>query len=387
MLLVLVSAGVLVIPLLPMLLALVRALGELYRWLARWLLGLRFDRAARPKRQRGFLGLLVYHIGDPVAWRTVGYLAIRFPLGLTQCVLGFVWWGYSILLVAYPLLWQIEPRHAVDARGGHHAYGMQLGNYYLDTWPRALGVTLFGLLTLLAWPWVQRAPLALDRWLMPRLLGPSDTSLRLAQLTETREHAVNEAAATLRRIERDLHDGAQARMIALGMRLGRAEARLDRGDTELALALLRESRQEAKEIVQELREFVRGIHPPALDAGLEPALTTLAARSALPATVRVELPQRPPASVETMLYFATAELLTNAAKHSEAGSVAVAVLGIGPELRLVVSDDGRGGATLYGGGSGLRGLAERVRTLDGELRLDSPLGGPTTVSIHLSNPT
>ncbi len=169
------------------------------------------------------------------------------------------------------------------------------------------------------------------------------------------------------------------------MRLGRAETRLGKGDTELALELVRASREETKEIVQELRELVRSIHPPALDAGLEPALTTLAARSALPTTVRVELDRRPAASVETMLYFATAELLTNAAKHSGAGAVAVTLLGAGEGLRLLVTDDGRGGAVLSGAGSGLRGLAERVRTVDGQMSVDSPPGGPTTVQIEMGS--
>ena len=199
---------------------------------------------------------------------------------------------YGVLFTVYPAEWRIE-----DAVAHHHGeIGLRIDGFSADTWPRALVVTLVGLLLLIAWPWVQRAPLALDRWLMPQLLGPSETSLRLAQLTETREHAVNEAAATLRRIERDLHDGAQARLIALGMRLGRAETRLGRGDPDAALALVLESREEAREIVQELRELVRGIHPPALDSGLEPALATLAARSPLPTTVRVELDRRPPAA-------------------------------------------------------------------------------------------
>ena len=381
----LLSSGVLLLPLLPVILSLVRAFGWMYRGLARGLLRLDIAEPARQPRRPGLLGLLVFHLADPAAWRTVGYLAVRFPLGVLQFLLGFGWWAYSLLFVAYPLLWQVEPGTVTDVHGVRHRSDLQLGGFLFDSWPRAFLVTLFGLLALLAWPWVQRAPLAFDRWLMTRLLGPSETSLRLIQLTETREHAVNEAAATLRRIERDLHDGAQARMIALGMRLGRAEARLGKGDTEQALALLRESREEAKGIVQELRELVHGIHPPALDAGLEPALTTLAARSALPTTVRVELPERPAASVETVLYFATAELLANAAKHSGAGQVAVTVLAVGGDLRLLVTDDGRGGAVLDSGGSGLRGLAERVRTLDGELGVDSPPGGPTTVSIRLNN--
>ena len=222
-----------------------------------------------------------------------------------------------------------------------------------------------------------------DRWLLPRLLGPSDSSLRIRELEETRANAINEAALTLRRIERDLHDGVQAGLVALGIQLGRAESRLEAGRYEQAAELVRTSRQGAKDLIGELRELVRGIHPPALDSGLEPALTTLAARSPIPTTVRVQLPERPPASVETMLYFSAAELLANAGKHSQASSVALTVLADGERARLIATDDGNGGARLDGEGSGLRGLAERVRTLDGRLDVDSPPGGPTTITIKV----
>ena len=143
------------------------------------------------------------------------------------------------------------------------------------------------------------------------------------------------------------------------------------------------SRQDAREIIGELRELVRGIHPPALDSGLEPALRTLAARAPIPTAVRVELPSRPPASVETMLYFSAAELLTNAGKHSAASTIALTLLSDGERVRLIATDDGKGGARLDGEGSGLRGLAERVRTVDGHLDVDSPPGGPTTVTIEV----
>ena len=371
----LLSAGIVLFPLLPLFLTQIRGLAKLQRGLALGLLRLRVDEPPRRPRGPGVLGFLTHHLADPSTWRAVGYCTLRFPLGLGEFLLGFAWWGYGLSLLLRPVLAPLQA--ALSVRPGPVTDGRSVGGWF--------AVSAVGLLMLLAWPWVQRGPVLADRWLMARLLGPSATSLRLAQLTETREHAVNEAAATLRRIERDLHDGAQARLIALGMRLGRAETRLGKGDTELALELVRASREETKEIVQELRELVRSIHPPALDAGLEPALTTLAARSALPTTVRVELDRRPAASVETMLYFATAELLTNAAKHSGAGAVAVTLLGAGEGLRLLVTDDGRGGAVLSGAGSGLRGLAERVRTVDGQMSVDSPPGGPTTVQIEMGS--
>ncbi|MFB7668853.1 sensor histidine kinase [Kitasatospora sp. NPDC056138] len=377
------SAGLLVAPLLALLLNLDRHFGGLHRRLARRLLQLEIATPPRAPRSPGFSGFLGHHLGDPVSWRSVAYLALRVPLGPVQFALGFLWWAYGVLFLCYPVLWQLEPIHETDSHGVAHSFGFELNGFYFDTWPRALLVSAVGVLVLLIAPWLARGPLALDRVLLPRLLGPSRTSLRLAQLVETREHAINEAAAALRRIERDLHDGAQARLVALGMRLGRAESRLARGDAAKAQELLKESRQETKEIIRELRELVHGIHPPALDSGLGPALGTLAARSAIPATVRVETSERPPAPVETMLYFAAAELLANAGKYSGAERITVSVLGHGDGLRLLVADDGRGGARLDGAGSGLRGLAERVRTADGVLTVDSPSGGPTTVTIDL----
>lgn len=381
--LIVLSTAVILVPLLPLFLALVRSLGTLHRVLARALLRLDVARPPRPPRARGVVGFLVHTLADPVAWRALGYLAIRVPLSLVEFAFGVVPRLYALFFLAYPLLWRTEPRHPTDADGVHHTSALQLGSFYFDTWPRALLVVLTGAILLLAAPWITRAALYPDRWLLPRLLGPTDSSLRIRELEETRANAINEAALTLRRIERDLHDGVQAGLVALGIQLGRAESRLDAQQYTQAADLVRTSRQNAKALIGELRELVRGIHPPALDSGLEPALTTLAARSPIPTTVRVELPERPPASVETLLYFSAAELLTNAGKHSAASSIALTVLSDGEHARLIATDDGRGGARLDGEGSGLRGLAERVRTVDGHLDVSSPPGGPTTITIEV----
>jgi len=383
LLIVVLSTGVIIIPLLPLVLTFDRGLAGMHRWLARGLLKLDVAKPQRPHRGPGLLGFLVYHLADPVVWRAIGYLVIRGPLGLVQFALGFGPWMYSLLFMAYPLIWSFDPGHPTDSRGVRHTSALQFGEFYFDTWPRALLVVAFGVLLFFATPWITHGVLYIDRWLLPKLLGPSDSSLRIRELEETRANAINEAALTLRRIERDLHDGVQARLVALGIQLGRAESRLKAQEIDRATELVRTSRQDAKEIIGELRELVRGIHPPALDSGLEPALTTLAARSAIPATVRVELPARPPASVETMLYFSAAELLTNAGKHSEAATIALTVLSDGERTWLIATDDGKGGARLDGDGSGLRGLAERVRTVDGHLDVDSPPGGPTTITIEL----
>lgn len=351
------SAGLPAPVVLPPMLAFGRATGAAYRELARSLLGVHVPEPARAPRRPGVLGFIVYHYAEPIGWRAIAHLWVKLLLGF-ELVVGV---GFRALLPLVVL--------SLLVSGGH-----------LNVLPiLAVALVLF-----LAAPKLTELVLLLDLGLIRRLLGPTEDSLRIRELEQTRTHAINEASATLRRLERDLHDGAQARLVALGIRLGRAERQLERGRTEAGLELLRESRAETREIIQELRDLVRGIHPPALDAGLEPALATLASLTPIPTVVRVALPRRLTSAAETMLYFAAAELLANAGKHSGASAVAISVLGDGQGgVRLTVTDDGRGGAEARGPGSGLRGLAERVRGLDGRLSVTSPTGGPTTVLVEL----
>jgi signal transduction histidine kinase len=204
---------------------------------------------------------------------------------------------------------------------------------------------------------------------------------RLAELRESREAAVNVQESELRRIERDLHDGAQARLVALGMSIGMAEEKL-RTDPEAARLLLAEARSDARDALEELRDLARGIRPPILtDRGLGAAIEALGARSPVPVTVSVDVSERPPDAVETAAYFVVAEALANAIKHASATRIDVTVTHSDGKLAAVVRDDGEGGADLDG--SGLTGLEQRVRALDGELRVDSPAGGPTTVRAEL----
>jgi signal transduction histidine kinase len=200
---------------------------------------------------------------------------------------------------------------------------------------------------------------------------------------------VDDAAARLRRIEQDLHDGAQAQMVAVVMKLGLARdhlstpaARMQGADLERALELVDAAHSGAMEAINELRDLARGIHPPALDEGLDAALAGLAARSELPVDLVVELPERPSPAIETIAYFCAAELLTNAAKHSGAQNARLEALHHPGVVAITVSDDGTGGARLESGG-GLAGLAERVETVDGRLRIESPAGGPTVVTVEL----
>jgi signal transduction histidine kinase len=216
-------------------------------------------------------------------------------------------------------------------------------------------------------------------------LSPSRTDAleeRIDTLRETQARSVDIAIADRRQIERDLHDGAQQRLLALGMELGMA---LEKFDTDPAAArdLLGGAHQELQRAVAELRNLARGIHPAVLtDRGLDAALSALAARSPLPVRLDVALPQRPPASVEATAYFIVAEALTNAARYARASTVDVRVRLAGDTLRIEVADDGVGGAEERPGG-GLAGLADRASSVEGSLRVSSPAGGPTVVAAEL----
>jgi signal transduction histidine kinase len=212
---------------------------------------------------------------------------------------------------------------------------------------------------------------------------------RVRELEQSRARIVDDSAAKLRRIERDLHDGAQAQMLAVAMKLGLARDKLTRmtggagrPDVERVLELVTDAHVAAKEAITELRDLARGIHPPVLDQGLGQALASLAARGDVPVELTVDMPERPSAAIETIAYFCAAELLANVVKHSGAGHATLAVASANGALRLRVCDDGSGGARIEDRG-GLAGLAERVATVDGSLQVSSPPGGPTVVAVEL----
>jgi signal transduction histidine kinase len=238
--------------------------------------------------------------------------------------------------------------------------------------------------------WLAVLPLAgaaLIFWTVYRL--QQDSVLRVRELEQSRTHLVDDSAARLRQIERDLHDGAQAQMVAVTMKLGLAMKKLGgmtdgTGQTDLdrVLDLVAAAHRGAKEAITELRDLAHGIHPPVLDQGLGMALSTLTARSDLHVELVVDLPERPSAAIETIAYFCAAELLTNVTKHSGARYATLEAVHLPGLLRVRVSDDGCGGARVEAGG-GLAGLAERIKTVDGRLQLGSPPGGPTVVTVEL----
>jgi signal transduction histidine kinase len=268
---------------------------------------------------------------DPVGWRTLLYDAIRLPWGiLTFCTV------LTSLFVLWPVL-----------------------------------------------PYLARGLANVDRFLVRGLLSPSDElERRIAELESDRGVVVDTAAADLRRIERDLHDGAQARLVNLAMGLGLAKEKLLE-DPDTAAAMVEEAHGEVKLALQELRDLARGIHPAVLtDRGLDAALSSVATRCTVPVKVSVDLPDRPAPAIEGIAYFTVSELLQNISKHSQARTASVDVWRTEDRLLIQVRDDGRGGARLEGG-TGMRGLADRLGAVDGLFVLDSPPGGPTVVTAEL----
>ncbi|MFE7133426.1 sensor histidine kinase [Streptomyces sp. NPDC057638] len=311
-----------------------RLLGQAERARARALLGVRIEEPSplwKARRRQGFMGWMLLHLKDPVAWRTVLYATIRLPWGILT---------FTVMACGLFVLWPVLP--------------------YVARWLATV-----------------------DRLMAVTLLAPSDElERRIAELESDRGVVVDTAAADLRRIERDLHDGAQARLVALAMGLGLAKEKLLE-DPDAAAAMVDEAHGEIKLALQELRDLARGIHPAVLtDRGLDAALSSIASRCTAPVKVQVELTERPAEAIEGIAYFTVSELLQNVSKHARARSVSVDVWRVERRLLIQVTDDGRGGARLDGG-TGMAGLAERLGAVDGLFVLDSPEGAGTRVTVEI----
>ncbi|MGY1500283.1 sensor histidine kinase [Streptomyces sp. QTS52] len=319
-----------------------RLLGRFERARARALLGVRVDEpsplplsggpGARGE-QLGFFGRLMLALKDPVGWRTILYDFIRLPWGILT---------FTVVLASLFVLWPVLP-------------------------------------------FLARGLTNVDRMMVRGLLSPSDElERRIAELESDRGVVIDTAAADLRRIERDLHDGAQARLVNLAMGLGLAKEKLLEGQAdEQVAAMVDEAHGEVKLALQELRDLARGIHPAVLtDRGLDAALSSVASRCTVPVKVSADLPARPAAAIEGIAYFTVSELLQNISKHSGARNASVDVWRTDERLLIQVWDDGCGGARLDGG-TGMAGLADRLGAVDGLFVIDSPEGGPTTVTAEL----
>jgi signal transduction histidine kinase len=330
-------------------------------------------------------------LGDGPGWRAMAYLMLKLPAGLAECYAVGVFWVAGLVNLTYPFWWLSFRNHSPGARLNpvpvitpFNWFGQ--GHFRVATFPGTFAVFAAGAGMLLAAPWVTRGVLAADRWFIRGLLGPGRTALRLHDLEQTRALAVEDAAARLRRLERDLHDGAQIRLATMAMNLGIARKKLGEAgevpDLGAARELVGAAHRNAKDALVELRELARGIHPPVLDNGLADALASLAATSVIPAELAVSVPVRPTPAIETIAYFCAAELLANAAKHSQANTVKIDITERAGLLALRITDDGLGGAD-PSRGSGLSGLAQRVAVVDGRLDIASPPGGPTRISVEL----
>ncbi|WP_051712694.1 sensor histidine kinase [Spirillospora albida] len=299
--------------------------------------------------------------------QALAYLVLRVPAGL----LG----GVILVLVAYGLV-----------TGVRLAVGWWITGDHLDGIAPTWWIVLYtaAAATVLLFLAVQglAGVVALERRVARRALGPSpleEYERRIAQLSVTRAQVVDAVDDERRRIERDLHDGVQQRLVALGMLIGRARRA---GDPARAADLLRQAHEESRRALEDLREVSWRVYPAALDGeGLRAALDTVAERSPLPVTIDHDLPGRPPHAVETAAYFVVCEAVTNAAKHSGARHVRVRVAGYGRMVGVRIEDDGNGGADPAGGG--LAGLARRVAALDGTFSVTSPPGGPTVITAEL----
>jgi signal transduction histidine kinase len=369
------------LPLLPGLLLAGRGLADKTRWLAGAWCGVPIDRpylpapwpdGSRPGLWRRYGWLL----NDRATWRDLLWWALDCSVGwvLTLAPAGLILWG--LFGVIMPAVW-----HPIVRAGGNNWYAFIHVTSTLTAW---LSVPL-GLVFMLAGLWAgPRLLLAYGRfarWLLAPAAG-AQLARRVRQLAETRSAAVQTGAAEIRRIERDLHDGAQARLVAMGMTLDAADQLLDENPAA-ARALLAEARDSSVKALSELRDLVRGIHPPVLaDRGLADAVRALALDNPLQVSVTAELPGRPEPPVESAAYFAVSELLTNVTKHAGAHRVWIGLRYDRGLLRVEVGDDGRGGAD-PSRGSGLAGIERRLSTFDGVLSITSPPGGPTVATVEV----
>jgi signal transduction histidine kinase len=354
-----------------------RAIGHLERSRASALLGVEIADPVRPLAPGSWWAHWKARFRDGARWRELAHGLLLLPLGLLGLVAVVVVWGGSAALATLPLYAGALPGGTAkfwlfDLAPGAGAFGLAL-------------VGVAGLVVVAPWVtvWLARLDAAEARW----LLGPRERARleqRVTELETSREAAVDSAEAERRRIERDLHDGAQQRLVALAVTLGEARQQLDADpDSDAGRELVARSHDEAKAALQEIRDLVRGIHPVILeDRGLDAALSAVVARSPVPVQVDVTLAERLPATVESAAYFVVSEALVNVARHAQAHRAWVTVAKVSDRLLVEVRDDGRGGAD-EARGTGIAGLRSRVASLGGWMHVTSPPGGPTTLIVEL----
>jgi signal transduction histidine kinase len=342
------------------------------RWRVKAFFGDAIADPYRPLPEGSLWAKFKTRIGDAATWKDLAYLILLFPIGVAEFVITVVLLAMTFSSLAMPAYyWVLD-----DDDGPGRT---------IDTMPEALAVCFLGvilfLLTTVVLIGMGRAHVALARGLLGRN-REQELEERVSTLTESRSRVIDAVAEERRRIERDLHDGAQQRLVALAMDLGMAKQKLD-VDPAAARALVDEAHDQAKRALSEMRDLVRGIHPAVLtDRGLDAAISALAGRSPVPVSVEVDLPRRLPEAIETNAYFVVAEALSNIAKHSRAMRARVIVRCEDGTLVIEVADDGVGGVNPRKG-TDLSGLRDRMQALDGKLLISSPVGGPTWIRAEL----
>lgn len=364
------------IPLLLVFVPCVRWYANCHRVLYGSLIGTEIPKPYKKPPMRGLLMWLRTTLTDPATWRDIVWLLVNAVIGFTLTLLSAVLFLASIFYLIYPFLVWVTP---------DGVFTQPFGGLFTVNVATSFLMIPFGLFAFLIWLGAGERLLKAAAYVGKSLLGPTESAklaIRVRELSDSRAETVDTQAAELRRIERDLHDGAQARLAALSMSLGMAEEMVAR-DPAQAAALLTEARESAGTALSELRDLVRGIHPPVLaDRGLEGAVKALALSLPFKVDVTIDLPGRPPAPVESAAYFAVAEALANTLKHAAATTAWVQLTHENERLHLLVGDDGVGGATVRPGG-GLYGIERRLAAFDGTLTVASPTGGPTTVIMEL----
>lgn len=353
-----------------------RAVCNAERWLFRRGFWVNIDSPYRPF-PRGYVGRQLLELSrDKTVWRDFAWQAVNMTLGVLVTVAYLILLGGGLVALLQPILYLCWPQTF------NNFYGYLTFQTHAQAWAFAISIAT-GHFVL----WWTCGNLIVNSYaklaaIMLRSSRSASLEQRVEELTTSRADTVDSSAAELRRIERNLHDGAQARIVAIGMSLGMAEQLLYT-DRDAAGTLLAEARTNAAAALTELRDLVRGIHPPLLsDRGLVSAVEALTRKHVPPVTVHSDLPGRPPKPVESAAYFGIAEALTNVVKYAEAKTVVVRIGYFRDRVGITVRDDGIGGATLASGG-GLEGLVKRLAAFDGRVSLRSPEGGPTVVALEI----
>lgn len=350
-------------------------LGKAERSRAAALLQLDLPSPHQPLTGPSWLRRLSQRVSSGSYWKEFAYFLFIYPLQCVIATLLIAIWAGSIMTTTLPLYIDQLP-------GGVAHYGL----FDAGTMTAALAVAVGGIITLaVIAPWVTLGAWRIERGLVTFFLGPNNNAelaTRVHDLTVRNEAAVDSAESERRRIERDLHDGAQQRLVALAMSLGRAKEQFA-SNPEAARALVDSAHEDAKSALAEIRDLVRGIHPAVLaDRGLDAALSSVVARAALPVDLNISLDERLPAAIEATAYFVVAEAIVNVVKHAQATKATVEIHRNADKLVVAINDNGKGGASMTPDG-GLLGLQSRVQAVGGWMTVVSPTGGPTSIMAEL----